>query len=99
MMQILKAEHFIGLKISLKIDHQVRFRGVCAETVDIESRTPQGSAISPVLFNEIINVIFQKVHPSFGKSLFEDHGVIWRRGRNIGHLFLQTQMALDQVVQ
>ncbi len=58
---------------------QVRVGGDFVETTDIENGTPQGSVFSPVLFNVMMNDIFQKVHQGFGKSLFADDGTIWRR--------------------
>lgn len=78
---------------------QVRVGGEFSMSVGIENGTPQGSVISPVLFNVMINDIFQQIPSSFGKSLFADDGALWKRGRNINYLFEQVQEAVDQVVQ
>ena len=78
---------------------QVRVGGAYSETVGIENGTPQGSVISPVLFNVMINDIFQEVGAGFGLSLFADDGAIWRRGRNIKFLIGKVQGALDKVVK
>ncbi len=59
---------------------QVRVGRDMSETVEIKNGAPQGSVISPVLFNVMINDIFQKMHHSFGKSSFADDGAIGRRG-------------------
>ena len=59
---------------------QVRVGGELSEPMGIENGTPQGSVISPVLFNVMINDIFQQVPSSFGKSLFADDGVVWKKG-------------------
>lgn len=77
---------------------QVRVGGELSTSVSIENGTPQGSVISPVLFNIMINDIFHQVPSSFGKSLFADDGAVWKRGRNVTHLFGQMQKAVDQVV-
>lgn len=77
---------------------QVRVWGELSTAASIENGTPQGSVISPVLFNVMINDIFKQVPSNFGKSLFADDGAVWKRGRNINHLFVQMQEAVDQVV-
>lgn len=44
---------------------QVNVGSVSSKTVDIENGTPQGSLISPVLFNIMINYIFDKIERGF----------------------------------
>ena len=60
--------------------------------------TRQGSVISPVLFNIMINDIFCRVGNGFGVSLFADDGAIWKRGRNLDRVHKQLQQALAKVV-
>ncbi len=48
---------------------KVRVGGAFSETVGIDNGTPQGSVISPVLFNVMINDIFQEVGAGYGLSL------------------------------
>ena len=76
---------------------QVRVGGTYSETVNIENGTPQGSVISPVLFNVMINDIFKNVGQGFGRSLFADDGAIWRRGRNVEFLLKKTQEGLNVI--
>ena len=76
---------------------QVRVGGTRSKVVSIENGTPQGSVISPVLFNIMINDIFAKIGGGFGLSLFADDGAIWKRGRNVGFILKQTQKALQTV--
>jgi len=56
---------------------QVMVGSVSSKTVAIENVIPQGNVISPVLFNIMINNIFDKVERGFGLSLFADDGAIW----------------------
>lgn len=65
----------------------------------IENGTPQGSVISPVLFNVIVNDMFGEVVVGFGRSLFADDGAIWKRGRNVNYVMGQMQQALSKVEQ
>lgn len=76
---------------------QVRIGGTSSKSVKIGNGTPQGSVISPVLFNVMINDIFDQVGTGFGKSLFADDGAIWKRGRNIKYILRQVQKALRSV--
>ena len=76
---------------------QVRIGGVFSKSVSIENGTPQGSVISPVLFNLMINDVFKEIGGGFGLSLFADDGAIWKRGRNIGFAMKQVQKALNKV--
>ena len=76
---------------------QVIVGGVSSKSVEIENGTPQGSVISPVLFNMMINDIFDKVEGAFGLSLFVDDGLIWKRGRNVEFILKQIQRALVSV--
>lgn len=73
---------------------QVKVGSVSSKIVGIENGTPQGSVISPVLFNIMINDSFGKIERGFGLSLFADDGAIWKRGRNVGFVLNQIQRML-----
>ena len=65
----------------------------------MENGTPQGSVISPVLFDILVNGMFNKVGKGFGFSLFGDDGATWKRGRNLPYLFNQIQGALEKITE
>ena len=62
-----------------------------------ENGTWQGSVVSPILFNIMMNDMFQDVGPGFGLSLFADDGVLWKRGRNIPFVVQKVQEALGKL--
>uniref|UniRef100_A0A8C2FGS7 Reverse transcriptase domain-containing protein n=1 Tax=Cyprinus carpio TaxID=7962 RepID=A0A8C2FGS7_CYPCA len=76
---------------------QVRIGEETSASYDILNGTPQGSVISPILFNLMINDIFEKVKPSIGKALYADDGAIWKRGRNIGNVIKGVQETINEV--
>ena len=76
---------------------QVRVGEALSDGTSIDNGTPQGSVISPVLFNIMINDIFQDVGPGFGLSLFADDGAVWKRGRDINHIINKMQAAIDKI--
>ena len=78
---------------------QVRVGEALSEGTTIDNGTPQGSVISPVLFNVMINDIFQDVGPGFGMSLFADDGAVWKRGRDIKHVSKRMQGALNKITE
>ena len=76
---------------------QVRVGGVCSGVLEIVNGTPQGSVISPVLFNVMINDIFKGLGVGYGMSLFADDGAFWSRGRNLQYVMKKMQKGLDKV--
>lgn len=63
----------------------------------IENGTPQGSVCSPILFNIVINYIFNTVGPGIGKSLYANDGALWKRGRNLSYVEESMQNAIKEV--
>lgn len=76
---------------------QVRIGPEISRKCLVENGTPQGSVISPILFNIMINDIFSEVHPGIGKSLFADDGSLWKRGKNVAFTVRKVQEAVTQV--
>ncbi|XP_060782170.1 uncharacterized protein LOC132889552 isoform X2 [Neoarius graeffei] len=76
---------------------QVRVGDVMSATVLVENGTPQGSVISPVLFNVMINDIFLDLNQGTGRSLFADDGALWVKGRNVPFILRRLQGELNVV--
>lgn len=76
---------------------QVRIGEEMSASNDILNGTPQGSVISPILFNLMINDIFEKLNPNIGKALYADDGAVWKRGRNLRSIVKGIQEAIHEV--
>ena len=77
---------------------QVRVGEAMANGTCVENGTAQGSVISQVLFNVMVNDIFKDIGSGFGFSLFADDGTLWKRGRNIKHITEKIQEALNKIM-
>lgn len=76
---------------------QVKIGGAISSRCFVENGTPQGSVISPLLFNIMINDVFSNVQSGIGKSLFADDGSLWKRGKNVKYTMKKVQEALTSV--
>ncbi len=76
---------------------QVKVDGSLSSKENVENGTPQGSVISPVIFNVMINDIFSRLNGSFGMTLFADDAAVWKRGRNLNYIYKQLQQAINKV--
>ena len=56
---------------------RVRFRSLYSDTQDLENGLPQGSCLSPLLFNIFIDDLFTDVSSQIRYSLFADDAAIW----------------------
>ena len=65
---------------------RVKVRADSSTDLRVENGTPQGSAISSVLFNIKINKKFSNLDGCIKSALYADDGAIWMRGRNISHV-------------
>lgn len=73
---------------------RVRVGEVLSNEFSVEGGIPQGSVISPILFNLMINDIFEKLSNMNNGLLYADDAVIWRRGNNIPHITKTIQKEL-----
>lgn len=85
------------LDFLFKRTFQVRIGEEMSTLHDILNGTPQGSVISPILFNIMINYIYERVKPSMGKALYADDGAVWKRGRNLRNVVKGIQESINEV--
>ena len=76
---------------------QVRFRSAYFRTYSLENGLPQGSSLSPTLFNIMKNDLFDTVPPSIEYSLFADDCAIWCVDSDSQHFIHRLQQALDKI--
>ncbi len=68
-----------------------------SKSYNIECGVPQGSVISPILFNIRINDIFNGIDLGTGAGLYADDGTLWKRGRNVDYITEVLQKAITEV--
>ena len=76
---------------------KVRFRSAHSHTYSLQNGIPQGSCISPKLFNIMINDLFDTVPPNISYSLFADDCAIWCTDSDSEHSIPRLQQALDRI--
>ena len=76
---------------------QVRVGVEHSKMYTVENGTPQRSVCSPILFNIMMNYIYEGVDSTVGKSLYVDDGALWVRGRNLEYLKKNMQKAIRKV--
>lgn len=75
---------------------QVRVNGLLSDSIEIVNGVPQGSVISPLLFNIMVNdipIVFEGVN----LSQFADDLDLWKTGRNISFLTKKMQVNLNKL--
>lgn len=74
---------------------QVKIGNEFSEEKEVENGTPQGSAISPILFLIAINDI--EIGKEIKKSIFADDTAIWKSGKNLKYLEKKIQKAIKDI--
>ena len=92
------AKYLVGFLTGERI-YQVRFRSVYSETYSLQTGLPQGSCISPTLFNIMINRLFDTVPPHIEHPLSADDSAIWCTERDSEHSVPRLQEALNSIEQ
>ena len=90
------AYYLIGF-LSGESRFQVRSRSIHSNTYSLQNGLPQGSCISPTLFNIMINDLFDTVPPNINYSLFADDCSIWCTDADSEHSVPRLQSALDRI--
>lgn len=82
-------QQFLSLrKISVRVD------GELSDSKPVFAGVPQGSVISPTLFNIMINDLFDKCPKNVSNSLYADDGALWASGPDLPQLTTTIQEAL-----
>ena len=76
---------------------QVRLGSTLSDPFEQEMGVPQGSILSPLLFNIKINNIVKSVKEGIDKSLFVDDFSISARGKTLAGVERQLQLCVDKI--
>jgi len=68
-----------------------------SESIAMQNGTPQGSIISPTLFNIMIDDLFKEVSLKISTSKFADDGAMWIRNRSVARIRTELQLSLDAI--
>ena len=90
------AHYLVGFLTGERRFH-VRFRSIYSDTFSLQNGLPQGSCISPMLFNIMINDLFDTIPTNINYSLFADDCSIWCTDSDSDHSIPRLQQALDKI--
>lgn len=78
---------------------KVKIKGKFSERFEMQNGTPQGSVVSPLLFNIMINDLAEDilVGSKVSVGLFADDGVIYKRNKHIEIVRRELQEALNNL--
>jgi ribonuclease HI len=76
---------------------RVRINGSLSQSQSLHCGTPQGSVISPTLFNIAINDMFQHIPSSIKYSLYADDGAMWITSADLPEAVKTLQCALKKI--
>ena len=69
--------HYLHNFLSGNRRFRVRSRSIYSDTFETENGLPQGSCLSPLLFNIMIDDLFDDIPPGLSFSLFADDSAMW----------------------
>lgn len=78
---------------------KVKVGSEISDSFDIVNGIPQGSVISPILFNIMINDIFENIGVAIQSSVYADDGAIWKKEKNPPHVLKCIQKAVTDVAR
>ena len=90
------AQYLVGF-LTGERTFQVRFRSEYSRSYSLANGLPQGSSLSPTLFNIMINDLFDTVPPNIEYSLFADDCAVWCVDSDSQHSIPRLQRALDKI--
>ena len=76
--------------------YQVKINDCLSSCFTTDNGTPQGSALSPILFLVMIND-FPKLSEFTSDAFFADDCTVWRSGKNIAHIIFHLQQDLTLI--
>ena len=76
---------------------RVRCRSILSNTFSFGNGLPQGSCLSPMLFNIMINDLFDTIPPGISYSLFADDCAIWCTDSDSAQSIPRLQQALNRI--
>ena len=78
---------------------RVKCRSIFSTPQQLENGLPQGSCLSPLLFNIFINDLFDNIPQHISYSLFADDSAIWCSDKNLDESIFRLQTALGKLEQ
>ena len=77
---------------------QVRVGVETSDALNLENGCPQGSILSPILFNVIINTLQESLEKlTISLSQYADDAAVWRANTNINLALKQVQKVLNEI--
>ena len=77
---------------------QVRVGVETSDALNLENGCPQGSVLSPILFNVIINTLQESLEKlTISLSQYADDAAVWRANTNINLALKQVQKVLNEI--